>query len=235
MEETAPKRTGFRREHPAFFWGALALIVLFLGGAAAVASRIPRYRSEAAQITARMSAAEKATQQEILGHRQQRTQLAVALLQRDIRIRSLQTRGTHLAIVLKDSVLELRQGRATLRRVKLTIGPDSIVRAPDGRTWRFVRGVGERRVTGLAQGGDVTIPEWAYVARGEPVPTEAQRHVAGGMGSYAITLDDGSVIYSHPQAGPFKDGVIPGSFMTSAHDLDAIFAVVKQDTPVYIY
>src|SRR5215212_7646181 len=144
MDEAAPRREGFRREHPVFFWGSVALIALFVAAAGAVAMRIPRYNREAEQITARMTAAEKQTQAELLQHRQRRTQLGVALLQRDMRIKSLQTNKRHLAIVLKDSVLELRQGRATLRRVKLAIGPDSIVRAPDGRQWRFVRGVGER-------------------------------------------------------------------------------------------
>jgi hypothetical protein len=235
MDDTAPPKTGFRREHPAFFWGAVALIALLLGATAAVGMRIPRYHREAAEITARMSQAEKQTQAEILNHRQKRTQLAVSLLQRDIRIRALETKGIHLAVVLKDSVLELRQGRAVLRRVKLSIGADSIVKAPDGRTWRFVRGVGERHVAKLEQGATVLIPDWVYASRGQPVPPESERRVAGGMGSYTITLDDGSVIYSHPQAGPLKDAVIPGSFMTSAHDLDAIFAVVKEDTPVYIY
>ena len=234
MDDTASPKTGFRAEHPAFFWGAVALIAVFVAAAVVVGVRIPRYHQEASDITARMSQAEKQTQAEILGHRQKRTQLAVALLQRDMRIRSLQTKGVHLAVVLKDSVLELRQGRAVLRRVKLSIGPDSTVKAPDGRTWRFVRGVGERHVAKKEQGATVLIPDWVYASR-QPVPPEGDRRVAGGMGSYTITLDDGSVIYSRPQAGPLKDAVIPGSFMTSARDLDAIFPVVKEDTPVYIY
>ena len=142
MDDTAPPREGFRREHPVFFWGSVALIAIFVAAAAAVAMRIPRYNRETEMFTAQMTAAQKQTQTELLQNRQRRTQLAVAVLQRDMRIRSLQTAKRHLAIVLKDSVLELRQGRATLRRAKLTIGPDSIIRAPDGRQWRFVRGMG---------------------------------------------------------------------------------------------
>jgi hypothetical protein len=235
MEETAPRGESFRREHPVFFWGSVALIALLVAAAAAVATRIPRYNHEAEQFTRQMNAAEKQTQADLLAHRQRRTQLAVALLQRDMRIKSLQTSKRHLAIVLKDSVLELRQGRATLRRAKLSIGPDSIVRAPDGRQWRFVRGVGERRIASLQQNPTVTIPEWVYVSRGQPVPPEGQRRVDGGMGAYVITLDDGTEIYSQPQSGPLKDQVVPAGFMARARDLAAIYDAVKEDTPVYIY
>lgn len=235
MDEAAPRREGFRREHPVFFWGSVALIALLVGAAAAVAMRIPRYNRETEQFTAQMSAAQKQTQAELLRNREQRTRLAVALLQRDMRIRSLQTNKRHLAIVLKDSVLELRQGRATLRRARLTIGPDSVIRAPDGRQWRFVRGMGERRIASRQQNPTVTIPEWVYLSRGQPVPPESERRVAGGMGAYVITLDDGTQIYSQPQSGPLKDTVIPAGFMTRGRDLVAIFDAVQEDTPVYIF
>lgn len=235
MDDTAPRRDGFRREHPVFFWGSVALIALFVAAAGTVAMRIPRYNRETAEITRQMTAAEKQTQADLLQHRQRRTQLAVALLQRDMRIRSLETSKRHLAIVLKDSMLELRQGRATLRRAKLAIGRDSIVRAPDGRQWRFVRGVGERHIARLEQNPTITVPEWVYVSRGQPVPPESERRVPGGMGAYVITLDDGTEIYSQPQAGPLKDAVIPAGFMAQRRDLAAIFDAVKEDTPVYIY
>ena len=235
MEPDTPRRDGFRREHPVFFWGSVALIGLFVIAAAAVGYRIPRYNAEAAQIAERMKAEQRRTRDELLQHRRRRTQLAVAVLQRDMRIKSLQTRNRHLAIVLKDSMLELRQGRAVLRRAKLAMGPDSIVRGPDGRTWRFVQGIGERHIASRQQNPTVTIPDWVYVSRGQPVPPESERRVAGGMGAYVITLDDGTQIYSQPQAGPLKDGVIPAGFMARARDLVAIFDAVKEDTPVYIY
>ena len=235
MEPETPRRDGLRQEHPVFFWGSVALISLLVLATAAVAWRIPRYNGQAAQIAERMTAEQRRTRDELLQHRRRRTQLAIAVMQRDLRIKSLQTRNRHLAIVLKDHVLELRQGRATLRRATLTMGPDSIVRAPDGRTWRFVQGIGERHIATLRQNPTVTIPEWVYVSRGQPVPPESERHVAGGMGAYVITLDDGTEIYSQPQAGPLKDGVIPAGFMARARDLTAIFDAVKEDTPVYIY
>lgn len=228
-------RGSFRKDHPAFFWGTAALIALLIAASAGVAWRIPRYQREAAQISAQMTAAQKQTRDELIENQSRRTQLAMAVLQRDMRIRSMETKKRHLAVVLKDSVLELRQGPVTLRRAKLQIGSDSIVRAPDGRSWRMVRGVGERRIVDRQTEPVYTIPEWVYVGRGQPVPPESERRVAGGLGRYVISLDDGTEIYTEPTAGPLKDTVKPASFKARARDLVAIFDAVTEDTPVYIY
>lgn len=234
MEER-PQRKGFRREHPFFFWGTAALIVLLLGASAAVGSRIPRYQREASAINQQMTASQRATRDELLKTQARRTELAVAVLRRDMRIRSLETKKRHLAINLADSTLELRHGPATLRRTKISIGADSIVRAPDGRTWRFVRPVGERRLADKQVSPTYTVPEWVYVSRGEPVPPESERKVAGGLGQYVMKLDDGTEIYSTPQTGPLKETVKPASFMVRARDMAAIFDAVREDTPIYIY
>ena len=234
---TEPRRgfSALRREHPAFFWGMSALALLFLVGAAVVAMRVPRYQREAAEINQQMTAAQRATRDEVLRAQSRRTELAVAVLRRDVRIRSLETKKRHLAVVLEDSVLELRQGAITLRRAKLAIGPDSTIRAPDGRTWRFVRGIGERRLAEKQTSPTYTVPEWVYVSRGEPVPPEEERKVDGGLGRYVLVLDDGTELYSEPQKGPLQGTVKPASFMARARDLAAIFDAVSKDTPVYIY
>lgn len=235
MSDPTTRGPSFWREHPIFLWGSVALAVLFLAGAAAVASRVPRYRSEAALFEARMTAAERATRDSVLAHREKRTQLSMAILQRDIRIRALQQKKIHLAVSLEDSTLELRHGRATLRRAKMQIGPDATVRAPDGRTWRLVRPVGERRVAELQRSPVYTVPEWVYVQQGQPVPPESERRVEGGLGSYVIRLDDGTEIHTEPQNGPLKGTVKPASFQVRARDMGAIFDAVKEEMPVYIY
>ena len=239
MDETTKsqreKGRGFRREHPVFFWGTVVLAVLFLGAAAAVATRIPRYQREAAQISQQMTAAQRQTRDEILQAQSRRTELAMAVLRRDLRIRSMETNKRHLAINLQDSVLELRQGPVTLRSAKLRIGPDSTVRAPDGRTWRMVRALGERRIAERLQNPVYTVPEWVYVAKGQPVPSESERRVPGGQGTYVIRLDDGTTIHTEPQAGPFEGAAEPAAFVARARDMAAIFDAVREETPVYIY
>jgi hypothetical protein len=236
MQQASPDRDpDFRREHPIFFWGAVALTVIFTIAAVAVGLRVPRYRSDIAQLNQTMSATQRATRDSLLAHRARRTSLALAVLRRDMRIRSFETRKRHLAISLQDSVLELRQGTATLRRAHLQVGPDSTIRAADGRVWRLVRPLGERHVAELLDSPNYLVPEWVYVARGQAIPPEPQRRVPGALGAFVIRLDDGTEIYSRPSSGPFANGVKPGAFVASPRDLEAIFAAVGEDTPVYIY
>lgn len=235
MNEPRTSRRGLRRDHPVFFWGTLTLAGLFLVAAAAVAYRVPKYRAETAAFNEQLTEAQKATRDSLLANAQRRTQLAVAVLRRDMRIRSLENSQRHLAIVLEDSVLELRQGRATLRRAKVDVGPDSTINGPNGQTWRLVRPVGERVIADRQRNPTYTIPEWVYVGRGEPVPPESERRVPGALGPYVIRLNDGTEIYSKPSTGPFAGTVKPGAFMAPDGDLGAIFDAVGEDTPVYIY
>jgi hypothetical protein len=234
MNETQA-RAPFRKAHPFFFWGMMTVAGIFLAATAVVASRIPRYHDETAQIQSRMTAQEKQTQDNVLHSRARRSDLAIALLQRELRLKSLQQKGLHLAIDTKDSVLYLYSGRAVLRQVKVAVGPDTTVAAPDGRTWRLVRALGERSLARKETSPVLSVPEWVYVAQGQPVPAEDARQVAGGLGTYVLVLDDGTRIYSQPQTGPFRDAVMPGSFAVHGQDLGAIFGAIEADIPVYIY
>lgn len=232
-------QTSFRtllREHPVFFWGMVTVLLLFLLATALVATRVPRYQREAAEIDRRMSEEEKATRDRILDSRARRSELAVGLLQRELRLKALQEKGLHLALSVEDSVLALRHGPATLRQARVTIGRDSMIQGPGGQSWRLVRPLGERTVAEKAVGMTYTVPEWVYVSRGQPVPTEDARRVEGGLGRYVLRLNDGTEIYSRPKTGPFTEGVKPAAFVVESEaDLRAIFDAIGEDTPVFIY
>jgi hypothetical protein len=171
----------------------------------------------------------------ILNSRARRSELAVALLKREMNLRSLEEKKLHLAIDTENSALALRHGPATLREVPVAVGPDSVIRAPDGRTWRIIRALGERHVVDKQISPTYTVPEWVYVGRGEPIPPESGRRIEGAVGRYLLVLDDGTEIYSEPETGPFVEGVKPGAFAVSESDLQAIFDAVRAQTPVYIY
>ncbi len=224
-----------RREHPVFFWGTSATLVLLLSASAVIGMRIPQYRQQAEKLDERMSAEERETRDRILDSRTRRSQLAIALLQRELRLKEVEENELHLAISLEDSTLALRHGAATLREVRIRVGADSVIRAPDGRTWRFVRALGERHLEARQTSPEYVVPEWIYIARGQPVPAEAERTIEGGLGRYVLRLDDGTEIYSHPESGPLASGVKPASFLVAEDDMRAIFDAVKTDTPVYIY
>lgn len=235
MAELKRRFGDLRREHPIFFWGTVTVLVLLVGATIAVAVRIPTYRQQAALLDQRMSETERETRDRILDSRTRRSQLAVALLQREMRLKAMEEEGMHLAISLEDSTFSLRHGSATLREVPVQIGADSVIRAPDGRTWRFVRGLGERHLAAKETSPEYVVPEWVYVSRGEPVPPEEERRIKGGLGRYVMRLDDGTEIYTLPESGPLADQVKPASFVVREQDMRAIFDAVRVDIPVYIY
>jgi hypothetical protein len=179
--------------------------------------------------------AERETRDRILHSRTRRSELALALLQREMRLKALEEESIHIAIDTGDSTLSLRHGPATLRQIPIRVGPDSVIRAPDGRTWRFVRALGERHLQKKEVDPTVVIPEWVYVSRGQPVPSEDERRMEGADGKYVLVLDDGTEIYSRPESGPFADAPKPGAFMADEDELRAIFEGLKTETPVYIY
>src|SRR5687768_1589846 len=97
---TEPRLTlsTLRREHPVFFWGTAALILVLLSGSALIAVRVPQYQREAAALARQMDAEERATRDQILESRARRSELAVALLQREMRLKALQEKEIHLAV-----------------------------------------------------------------------------------------------------------------------------------------
>jgi hypothetical protein len=214
----------------------VAVLAVLLTATTAMAVRIPLYRGEAARIDAEMTETERATRDRILDSRAKRSELAVALLQRELRLRAIERDEVHLAISIEDSTLSLRHGEATLREVPLSIGSDSTVRSPDGREWLLVRALGERRLARKERDADLVVPEWVYHARGETPPPEGARTVEEGLGSYLLRLDDGTEIHTRPEDGPFAQGVRPAGFIAlSESDMAAIFDAVSIETPVYIY
>lgn len=233
--ENEPSIASFRRGHPIFFWGIISIILLLLMGTIAVATRIPAYMQQAESLESRMSEEELATRDRILDSKARRAELALALLQRELRLEAIQEDRVHLAISTADSMLYLRHGAATLRSAPVQIGADSVVTGPDGRTWRFVRSLGERHLEKKENSPAYTIPDWVYISRGQPVPAEDARTIEGGLGDYVLTLNDGTEIYSQPEEGPLAGAVKPASYMVPEEDLHAIFDAIELDTPVYIY
>ncbi|CAN5616925.1 hypothetical protein BH23GEM6_BH23GEM6_02700 [soil metagenome] len=224
-----------RREHPFFFWGTGALVLLLLTSTAVVGSRVPGYRADAALVDQRMTEEERKVRDGVLDSRARRSQLAVALLQRELRVKAMQERGMHLAISTDDSTLYLRHGAATLRQARVEIGPDSVIQAPDGQQWRFIRALGERHLADKSQNPTYTVPEWVYIGQGQAVPSAEERKVPGGLGRYVLRLDDETVIYSRPERGPHLDQVKPASYSVAESDLRAIFEAIPVEIPVYIY
>jgi hypothetical protein len=225
-----------KRRHPVFFWGSTAIALLLLTATVVVAARIPTYQRQSRTYDTVMTETERATRDRILSSQARRSELAVALIQRELRLRALAEESIHLALNTSDSTLSLRHGDATLRQVRITVGPDSTVVGPGGRTWRFVSALGERHLAAKERSPELTIPEWVYVSRGQAVPPESQRTVEGGLGAYVLRLDDGTEIHTRPSVGPFATGPRPGAFIVENEaDMRAMYDALQLETPVYIY
>lgn len=225
-----------RRNHPVFFWGMAAVTLVLLVASVVMAVRIPLYRTQAASLDETMTEAEKETRDRILNSQARRSDLAIALLQREVRLQAMEENSIHLAISLEDSTLSLRHGPAVLRETPISVGPDSTVRAPDGRSWRLVRPLGERHLQEKEVNPTFEVPEWVYVSRGETPPPEGERRVEGGLGQYVLRLNDGTEIHTRPETGPFATGPRPAAFIVENEaDMRAIFDAISAETPVYIF
>jgi hypothetical protein len=183
MDEQEKSISTLRRRHPFFFWGTVTFAALLLVATAIVGVRIPQYRSDATLLDERMTETERETRDGILQSRAQRAQLALALMQRELRIRSMEEKGLHLAVSTEDSTLYLRHGPATLREARLEIGPDSVVQSADGRSWRFIQALGERHLAEKEQNPTYEIPEWVFVGQGIAIPSGEERRVRGALGT----------------------------------------------------
>jgi hypothetical protein len=229
------KLSQLRRDHPVFFWGVITLLAGLLVATAVVGWRVPQYQREIVALDQMMSEQERAVRDEILDSRARRSELAIAMLQREVRLKAAEQRGLHLAISVEDSVLYLRHGPATLRQIPVRIGADTLIQAADGRTWRIVRPLGERRIEEKQTSPTYEVPEWVFLAHGQAPPPESERAVAGALGRYVLRLNDGTEIYSEPSAGPLAGTVKPGGFMVPEPEFRAIFEAVRRELPVYIY
>lgn len=234
MPDRSPEAPLHRR-HPLFVGGVSALVVLLLVATGVVLWRGWRYHREEAYYSARLSADERALRDRILEARSRHAALGLALLRRELRIRSAERRQLHLALSLDSGYLDLRHGPVTVRRARIQVGPDTVVRTPDGRIWRLVRPLGERRIARKLREPTIELPPWVYVLRGQPIPPPEARRVPGGLGRYVLLLDDGTEIYSPPRQGPLQGWVKPGGILVPEADLAAIFDAVSEDVPVYIY
>jgi hypothetical protein len=107
-------------------------VALLVGASAVVLARGRRYAQEAAYYNARLSGDERALRDRILEARSRHAALGLALLRRELRIRSAERRQLHLAISLDSGYLDLRHGPVTVRRARIQVGPDTVVRTPDG-------------------------------------------------------------------------------------------------------
>jgi hypothetical protein len=206
-------------------------IAALLGADAVILSRRAHYAEETARLRASMSDVERQRTDEIVAQEENKLRLAIALARHQAQIE----RALHLSITIDSGTMQLEREGALLRAMPIEIAPEQTIGVlPDTVHLAAPRGL--RTIVRVLTASDTwDVPPWVYVARGLPVP--AVRRLAGALGTAAVILDGGSVIYSVPNIGPLADStfVFPGAVRARASDLRAILPNLEPGLRVYFY
>jgi hypothetical protein len=214
---------------------AISIIVLLTMGAcdAFMAAKRRRYETEITRLRASMSQIERERTDALVAGERNKLRVAIELVRRQARIEP----ALHLSIALDSSAMFLEREGALLRSMPVQIGPERRVGiAPDTVILAAPRGV--RTVAAVISDSTAwEIPEWVYADRGLAVPPAAARTFAGALGTAAVLLDGGTIIYSLPTAGPLSDStyVMPGAVRARTEDLRAIAPALGSGMRVYFY
>jgi hypothetical protein len=190
-----------------------------------------RYGQELARMRASMTETERGRVDAIAASEENRLAVAVELARRQ----ALGDTELHLAVDAEKGRLYLERQGATLREMRVRLGPEATVgTAPDAVL--LAPPLGERSVARVVDGSyRWMVPEWVYVDRKLPVP--ADRQMTGALGPLAVILDSGAVLYSRPAVGPLSDEdyVLPGSVRVEAPDFEAIREILQPGMAVYFH
>jgi len=219
----------FRRSYPGFiFTMAIGVAALVAIDAWLIYKRYD-YNNEVERLRASMSAAERQKTDLIIHAEKDKLRMAVELARRQAQL----DKRIHLSIPVDSGRIYLEREGAILREMPAQVGPERTVgTAPDTIHMAIPRG--ERTIVEVLKNGSWNVPAWVYADR---KLEGAGGNVAGALGSIALLLDGGTVIYSLPKAGPLADPtyVLPGSVRANEADLKAIVENLSAGTKVYFY
>jgi hypothetical protein len=141
----------------------------------------------------------------------------------------------HLSIDTRKGLMFLEREGAQLRVMTVQSAPATMIGSPTDSVW-MVSPQGKRIVAEIVDRHYAwSAPDWVYTQRGQRIPSV--NVVAGGLGSLAIFLDSGTILYSRPDVGPLNDDhyILPGSIRMATADVNAIAKVVHPGMVVYFY
>jgi hypothetical protein len=230
-ERRRPHWRDFRRAYPGILVTmSLALLVLFSIDGWLIYKR-GHYTAEDSRLREGMSSLQRQKADAILSNEQNKLRVMIELVRRQAQI----DKQLHLAIPVDSGVMYLEQEGALLREMPVQVGPERRVGVPPD-TVLLATPRGARTIERILTGSNSwEVPAWVYTDRG--LQPEAKRALRGALGSAAIILTGGTVIYSMPSVGPLNDSsyVLPGSIRARAADLDAVAPNLKPGMTVYFY
>jgi hypothetical protein len=229
----APERRSFPRPP---LWLNLLLLLLGIGGVLyaryhreEVSTRFARVIAEEARTPADM----KKTKEELAEMDLSREQLRNELEGRAKFMASLKSENFYLSVDTKQRKLRFYYGDTVLREADIVPG-DSRTISGGGKQWTFIPLKGSFPVEAKIVDHAWRVPEWVYVAKNEPVPSE-RPVVQNGLGKYVIFLPNGYAIHTQPGPDSPLQGPKPGSYMVSEDVMRAIWPRIHKGTQVYIF
>jgi len=194
-------------------------------------SRRERYADEIIRLRASMTDIERERADQIVAQEKNKLRLAIALARHQAQVE----RALHLSVTIDSGTMQLEREGALLRAMPVEIAAERTIGSPPD-TVHLAAPRGLRTIVRvLAESDTWDVPAWVYTDRGLPVP--ADRHLSGALGTAAMVLDGGTVIYSVPAVGPLADSsyVMPGAVRARASDLRAILPNIAAGLRVYFY
>jgi hypothetical protein len=223
----------FREGYPRIVTGTAIGLVLLLLIDVALAVAAWRFSQQKAAAHRSMTGLERERAGALVQAREDRMALMMALVAQQ----AIQDRGLNLSVSVEAGTMDLQREGAQLRRMKVALGPEASV-GPQSDGVRLVPPRGKRQLVRLVDESFVwSVPRWVFAHRSLPLPGDAARAVPGGLGRLALILDDGTLIYSLPEAGPLSDRayVMPGTVRAELADLEAIRENLTPGLPVYFH
>lgn len=229
----APDRRSFPRPP---LWLNLLLLLLGIGGVLYARHHRELVSTQFARVIAeeaRTPADVRKTKEELAEMDLSREQLRKELEGRAKFVTLLKSEDFYLSIDSKQRKLRFYYGVTVLREADIVVG-DTRTITGDGKNWTFIPLKGAFPVEAKIVDHAWRVPEWVYVAKNQPVPTDRPM-VQNGLGKYVIFLPNGYAIHTQPSAESPLQGAKPGSYMVSEDVMRAVWPRIHKGTQVFIF
>mgnify|MGYP001812137374 CR=1 FL=1 len=119
--------------------------------------------------------------------------------------------------------------RYLLRQGPCATGMDSILHAPDGRTWTFDTPRGVRRVHHKSSNPVWQRPDWYYIEENLPMPApeHPDRRALGMLGEFALDIGQGYLVHGSPYQRGIGERITHGCVRLADDDLRVVYSTLQ--------
>jgi hypothetical protein len=142
----------------------------------------------------------------------------------------------YLVVDTHTNQLFVRRGNSLLRTCAAATGSNRALSGA-GQRWFFSTPRGIMTVRDKRVDPVWIMPDWAFVEKGEdvPSPNSKERMVPGHLGEYALILGGGIMIHGTTDDGSLGQNVSHGCIRLGRDDLRYVYQVTDIGTKVYIF